>query len=202
MNKLWLEIKTNLRLRMALAVIVAILGWNALLDARASLDTTRTAYRQAANQSARLANMKNWTVWPGRNKQSQALVQQLESRLWRYPTVGLAQASLQDWLMQSLVRQKVNQPAVALVEDGPADAGTPKKTSSGSSGLPKDVAVVRFKMDFTADGPTAQGVLAAWLDADRPWRVESLNLRRQPNGFKVESVVATSVLLQAEGAKP
>jgi hypothetical protein len=202
MNKLFLELKTNLRLRIALAVIVAILGWNALLDAQASLEVTRTAYRQAANQSARLANMKNWVVWPARNMSAGKLLGQLEAQLWRYPTVGLAQANLQDWLVQSLARQKVGQPAVALVEEGGADSTSANKPTGDAAKLPKDIAIVRFKVDFSGDGPTAQSVLALWLDNDKPWRVESLNLRRQPNGFKVEAVVATSVMLRVEGVKP
>lgn len=196
MNKLWLELKNNVRLRLALAVIGAILGWNALIDARASLDLARTAYRQAANQTARLSSTKDWAAWPARAKAAKTWVDKGEAQLWQSPSVGLAQANLQDWLVDSLARAKASQPAVSLVEEGGDVLG--KKSSASSEGLPSDVVLVRFKVVFQGDGAMLQDLLDRWEDNDKPWRVESLAVHRTPAGFKSEALVSTAVLIRKD----
>ncbi len=106
MNQWWIELRTNNRLQVGLVAIIAILVAYSLL----SLDEYRLKLiKELAQQQQRLAQLSGvvaQTEWQQRAEATRALRVQLEDKLWKANTVGLAQANFQAWL-ESNVRKHV-----------------------------------------------------------------------------------------------
>jgi hypothetical protein len=92
------ELRTNLRLRLGLWLIIAIVGFYGIL----TLDDYRKKlvkdYQSQANYFLQLQSVINETQWSTRVEQIRALKVPLEDKLWKATSKGLAQANLQTWL--------------------------------------------------------------------------------------------------------
>lgn len=92
------ELKTNVRLRLGLWLIAAIIGLYGIL----ALDDYRKKlvkdYQSQANHFMQLQGVINETQWGARVEQIRALKIPLEEKLWKATSKGLAQANLQTWL--------------------------------------------------------------------------------------------------------
>lgn len=92
------ELRTNVRLRLGLWLIAAIVGLYGIL----TLDDYRKKlvkdYQGQANHLMQLQSVINETQWGARIEQIRALKIPLEEKLWKTTSKGLAQASLQTWL--------------------------------------------------------------------------------------------------------
>ncbi len=106
MGQLWTELRTNIRLQAGLVAIIIILVTYGLL----SLDEYRLKLiKDLGQQHQRLAQLSGvvaQTEWQQRAEASRALRVQLEDKLWKANTIGLAQANFQAWL-ENNVRKHV-----------------------------------------------------------------------------------------------
>lgn len=101
------ELKANLRLRIGLWLILALLiGYFAILlnDYQIQLEQD---YRKALERLQHLQTVAQQTQWAERTVQAKEIRSQLEASLWQASTKGLAQATFQQWLNTQLERNKV-----------------------------------------------------------------------------------------------
>lgn len=92
------ELKTNVRLRLGLWLIAAILGFYSILAVDDYRQKLIKDYQSQAGHLMQLQSVSNETQWAARIEQIRALKIPLEEKLWRSTSKGLAQATLQTWL--------------------------------------------------------------------------------------------------------
>lgn len=191
------EVKSNPRLRWGILGIVAILWLYGILELRDAVQTKSDVYRTANRKAARIHAMANQTEWPSRLVEAQAMQVDLENRLWRENTIGLAQASFHDWL--SLQAQKSNMTKVQLTvakqdDDGGDGKDLSGKSDSGASaktGLWKISARIAFDFNPQSFYPW----LSQFTLNEKKVVVESLTIRSMP-------VPKAELLLVAYFSKP
>lgn len=169
-NQIFTELKTSPRLRLGLALILAVLWLNGILSLRDELAAEAKRQIQSLSQIARVRQYATQTEWPERAKQARITQMELEERLWRSSTQGLAQAAVQDWLTQGLSQSGVGRPEVSLVQG--ADAAK----ADGEGGPWKIKAKLMF--DFSPQS------FSAWMSKlashDRQIVMEQLIVRMEP----------------------
>lgn len=92
------ELRTNVRLRLGLWLIAAILGLYGILIMDDYRQKLITDYQNQATRFMQLQSVINETQWETRVEQLRALKIPLEEKLWKATSKGLAQANLQTWL--------------------------------------------------------------------------------------------------------
>ena len=211
-DKLAAELGASRRLRLGLALIVAVLWLYGVLLLRDARDERTRGFRQASVQLARLQEAAGQTEWPQRLEEAKILPAALESGLWRGDSLGLSRAALQDWLAQQMKQAQVPRPLITLAAQEDDAAGAPggaapaggapaAEAAELAAGLWKVKAKLNF--DFTAE---SLPLLLARLAAPSPRvTVESLRVVREPVA-RVEMVVVAYFqkpqAAQAAGAKP
>lgn len=183
------ELAASGRLRLGLALIVAVLWLYGALLLRDARDERTRAFRTASVQLARLEQAAQQAEWPQRLEEAKILQAALESGLWRGDSLGLSRAALQDWLAQQMKQAQVPRPLITLAaqeDDAPGAAGAVPDAAAAdlAAGLWKVKAKLNF--DFTAE---SLPLLLARLAAPSPRvTVESLRVVREPVA-RVEMVV-------------
>ena len=211
-DKLAAELGASRRLRLGLALIVAVLWLYGVLLLSDARDERTRGFRQASVQLARLQEAAGQTEWPQRLEEAKILQAALESGLWRGDSLGLSRAALQDWLAQQMKQAQVPRPLITLAAQEDDAAGAPggaapaggapaAEAAELAAGLWKVKAKLNF--DFTAE---SLPLLLARLAAPSPRvTVESLRVVREPVA-RVEMVVVAYFQkpqpAQAAGAKP
>ena len=98
------EIRTNLRLRLLLAGVAAIIWLYAVLNLRDLAIAKNQQFIGIERQIAKTKLQTSAADWPQRLQAIKLLQVELEGRLWQNSTQGLAQAAFQDWLNQAAIR--------------------------------------------------------------------------------------------------
>lgn len=165
------ELESNARLRWGLWAIVGIVWFYGVLVLRDEVPRQGDAYRAVARQRANTQAAASDLQWSARRDEALAAQAQIEARIWRANTLGLAQASLHDWLAQALSQagaQRTQITVAAQDEEAARAAALP--------GMWKVTARVSF--DFT---PEAFYSLMAKVAAhDKKIVVESVQIRTGP----------------------
>jgi hypothetical protein len=186
--------RSNWRLRVGLAAIVALLGASALLDWRDSLQARTNEYRKLATQLARLKSQVADDRWASRAADAQVLRDEARARLWSSRSTGLAQAAAQDWLNTLLRQAAVTAPSVKVGEgDVALDA------SGVAPRLPetlKGLVPIRARVQFGSDTSAWMAVLTAVHDHPRLIVVDSLSWK----GNRAELNLSFWFLLDPEAA--
>ena len=98
------DLNDNPRLRVGLWLILGI-GWlYGLLLLRDEVQIASIEYQTVAKKVLRIRALSSQTEWAGRVEPTQSLLLEMESRMWREGTIGLAQATFQDWLNQAALQ--------------------------------------------------------------------------------------------------
>lgn len=149
LSPLLAEIKANPRLRLGLCAILGIAWLYGSLLLRDESQRAASEYQAFAKKVARTTAQAGQNEWLERAETAQAAQLQLESRLWRESTLGLAQASFQDWLNLAVQQAGVARPVltVAAQEESTTDKKPSVAKTSGNNGLWKISAKLSF--DFT-----------------------------------------------------
>ncbi len=173
------KIQDNPRLRLGVLLIIGIIWLYGLLILRDESRLAASQYQTVAKKVARLQAEANQSEWAARVEPVRALQLELESRMWHEGTIGLAQATFQDWLNQAvqqsnLVRAVVS---VAAQEDNTQDKNTAVKTPPAPN---PDIWKVSAKIgfDFTPKGLYA--LIGRLEDHDKQIIIESLVVRSLP----------------------
>lgn len=191
------ELKANPRLRWGLWIIIGIVWLYVILVLREEVQRKTEIYQGELKKIARIQSESTQTGWPSRLEAAQALRLNLESRLWREDTIGLAQAKFQDWL--NLAVQQANLPKAVLTvaaqeEAGVADKGSDSPGKSASP-LPAELWKVSAKLAFDFNPQILYPFLARLATHEKQVSVESLTIRGAP-------VTRAEIMLVAYFQKP
>lgn len=146
-------IRENPRLRIGIFVIFGILWFYGLLVLGEEVTLAGREHQTMARKLARLNAQATQTEWAARAGPTLAIQLDLESRLWREGTIGLAQAAFQDWLNQAMSQSGVTRTAaiVAAQEDSAVEKSGANTTGADPT---RDLWKVSAKasFDFTPKG--------------------------------------------------
>ena len=169
------ELRNNLRLRVGLVAIVAILLGYGLLEWRDHLAESALDYRRLLIQVARLGQQQHPEQWQSRVVEARQALSQARAQLWRNNSPGLAQAQVQDWLSSVLRQTDAKAYSVRVSEpDTAIDSQTLKAR------LPAELSQLvplRARVEFNSDPAVLLALLAAMNDSKQRVVVDTLNIR-------------------------
>lgn len=203
------QLRANARLRIGLALIIAM-GWlYGVLTLRDEVNDQSQRFRSSSQAIARLKAQLAQPEWGARAVAARATAVQLEGKLWQAPTPGLAQAALQDWLTKTMVKTGIANPqvTVAVVEEAnpgsnastaPADPAAPTTADA-----PADLWKLKAKLNFEFNPPTLMDFLAALETNDQQTTVRILTARKDPAPrVEMELVAYFQKQKAANGSQP
>jgi len=196
-NSFLVELKANPRLRWGVWGIVGVLWFYGVLELRDEVQRQSDTYHSISKKISRTQETALRTEWPNRLVETQSLQLDLESRLWRESTIGLAQASFHDWL--NLSAQQANLTKVQLTvaaQDGESFDGKDKSGNENTSSLWK----VSAKLSFDFSPQSFYPFMARIAAHDKKVAIESLVIRGTPSP-KAELILAAYFLKPASGTE-
>ena len=114
MNTLLLELRQNIRLRLGLWGIIGLLLSYALVFINTYQGKIKQEHQEALHRLHQLQTVAKQTQWPQRANQTHQLLQQLEAKLWRAETKGLAQAMFQSFLQEEIYFAQFDNPRLEM----------------------------------------------------------------------------------------
>ncbi len=176
LNNFLIQLRENTRLRWGVALIVGTCWLYGLLLIQEALQAEARLHRSANLSLARTRAQLTQTEWLARVAPAKTLAVQLESRLWRAATPGLAQAAFQDTLKAATLKAAVARPQVnvTLVDEPAAESPNPTSNASDHS-TPPDLWKVKAKVSFDFTAPGMLDVLRQIEGHDRQIVVAALN---------------------------
>jgi len=169
------ELRVNLRLRLGLVAIMAILIIYGLLEWRDHLASATTDYRRLLNQVARLGQQKQPEQWQKRAVEARQALAEARAQLWHNASSGLAQAQVQDWL-NGVLRQADAKAYVVRV----SEPDTALDSQSLKARLPQELSQLvplRARVEFNSDPAVLLALLAAMNDSRQRIVVDTLNIK-------------------------
>ena len=201
-EKLKLELASSRRLRVGLALIVAVLWLYGALMLRDARDDRTRAFQSASAQLARVQQATKQTEWPKRLEEAKIAQVALESGLWRGDTLGLSRAALQDWLAQQLKQAQASRPLITLAaqDDAALGASNPGNDAAAAE-LEASLWKVKAKLTFDFTAESLDTLLGKLATPALRTTIESLRVLREPVP-RVEMVVVAYFQKpqQAQGA--
>ena len=177
------EFKNSQRLRLGVAIIVAVLWCYGLLLLRDAQLASAQAYRTAAVKLARLQSIPQEGDWSKRLTDAKLLQSGVESRLWRGDTIGLANAAVQDFLNQQLQAVGATRATVIMVNTGDETKNDDKPT-----GVATDLWKVKAKLVFDFNSVSFNKLFRQFASHTSGVVVESVTVIKEPVA-RVEAVV-------------
>ncbi len=171
------QLKANLRLRLGLGVIVAILWLYGLLTLQDRAHTLRAADSSLASRITHVRGVLAQHAWGPRLTSARLQEVALESTLWQGETFGLAQATFQDWLNQALAQAAVGRPDVTM--GAGSDNGSDEGSGNASDG-PRDLWAVEAKVEFDFNPQNFNEFMMAVEKSPRLIRISSLAVQEDP----------------------
>lgn len=172
-------INANSRLRLGLWLIVGIAWLYGLLLLREGTQHAAVEHQALARKVARVVAQAGQTEWPERIESAQALQLQMESRLWRESTLGLAQAAFQDWLNLAVQQANLTRSAVSVAAQ--EESASEKKTVSATETSPNsDIWKVSAKLSFDFTPKTLYALMGRLATHDKQIVIETLVIRGSP----------------------
>ena len=169
------EFRSSARLRLGVALIFAVIWSYAILLLHDAHSAAAAEYRSAAIKLSRLQAAAAQSDWHERLTTAKTLQAELEGRLWRSATIGLARAAFQDSLNQQMRQAGVTRPSVSM-----ASADEENRGDGASASAIDDLWKVKAKLVFDFS-PVSFNKLFVQL-AEQPHRVivESLHITKEP----------------------
>ena len=169
------ELKSNVRLRIAVALVFAVLWLYLILLMRETLDSSAREYRSASIKLGKLQSVTQQGDWTARLNAAKTLQAEMESALWRGDTLGLARASFQDWLNQQMQRAAVVRPVVSM-GTGTEEAKSERAQAAGLD----DLWIVRAKLVFDFNPDSLNKLLGQLAGHTNLVVIESLRITKEP----------------------
>ncbi len=195
------ELKANPRLRWGLWAIVGVLWFYGVLALRDEVQRQSDTYLALSKRVMRIQGTATQSEWSNRVGDARSLQFNLESRLWRENTIGLAQATFHDWLNQ--LAQQANLTKVQLVVAAQDDESAGGKEPAGSDGsgtrIASDLWKVSAKLIFDFNPQDFYPLLRRISTHEKKVAVESLVIRSTPTP-KAELMLVAYFRKPAPGA--
>ena len=174
-NQFLTELRASARLRLGVALIFGVLWVYAVLllhDVRIALIGE---YRNASAKLTRLQTIAREGDWGERVNAAMTLKAELESRLWRSATLGLARASFQDFLNQQMRLAGITRPSVSMSPGEDETRGEGKSPSATD-----DLWHVKAKLVFDFNQLSFNKFLVQLAHNPQNIVVESLHVTKEP----------------------
>lgn len=170
---------SNVRLRLGLLFIVAILWAYGLLVGADFLTDRQKLLASLSEQAARLAPVAREQQWPARADEAKRQLAALQAMVWVESDLGLAEARFQDWLRATagssgLVLRDLTLARVAAATAGTAIAAPSASDASRAIAAPQ-VITVRLMAELKREA--LLGFLSELSRSDRAVVVDRLMLR-------------------------
>jgi hypothetical protein len=181
-DQLIAEFRANVRLRLLLGAVVAILWVYAVISMRELAMAKTQQYIGLERQIAKTRLQATQADWPKRLDSVKLMQVELEGRLWQNSTQGLAQAAFQDWLTQATIRASLGRPAVTMLAvEEKSDPGAAAGSETNKA-LPTATQLwkVRAKVEFDFTPPGLMNLLKTISMNPQQVVVETLNIRKEP----------------------
>jgi hypothetical protein len=150
-----------------------------LLLLRDEAQHAASEYQVLAKKVARIEAQAGQNEWAERVEPAQSLQLQMENRLWRESTLGLAQASFQDWLNQAVRQSNLSRPAVTVAAQ--EESALEKNTSGANDAGPSsDLWKVSAKLSFDFTPKNLYALMGRLASHDKQIVVETLVIRGAP----------------------
>ena len=167
----------NVRLRLGLLFIVAILWAYGLLVGADFLTDRQKLLASLSEQAARLAPVAREQQWPARADEAKRQLTALQAMVWVESDLGLAEARFQDWLRATagssgLVLRDLTLARVAAAGATPAVASA---SDAGRAGTAPQVITARLIAELKREA--LLGFLSEMARSDRAVVVDRLMLR-------------------------
>jgi hypothetical protein len=190
-RSLYATLKTTPRLRWGVLGIVGILWLYGALELRDQVKLKNDAYAAMGKKIARIQGVATESEWPARLKEAQALQLKLENRLWREATIGLAQATMNDWLTAVTQQASLGKVQLAVAaQDDDVGSGKAGSNENGSAGGQSDLWKVSARLSFDFNPQTFYPLLNRIATNDKRIAIESLVIRSTPTPKAEMSLVA------------
>lgn len=179
------EFRSNPRLRWGVWSIVAILWISGILALRDEVSREVVEHESLTRKVLRARQAATEERWLVRRDEARALSVALEDRLWREATLGLAQASFNDWLRSAISQSGISNAQVSI--GAQSDAGTgagsgaPGAAGEGGAAEPAGLWKVSARVAFDFRPASLGDLLARLGGSERSVVVESMRLGRGPN---------------------
>ncbi len=174
-KQLLAELKASARLRMGVALVIAVVWLYAILSLQEFRDELIQKYRGVSSKTLRLQSVLREGDWIARLDSAKALQAEMEGSLWRGDTVGLARASFQDWLNQEMQHASVSHPNLTM------SAGNEVRPDSQAAGPEGELWKVGAKLVFDFNPDNLNRLLGQLTGNPHRVIVESLHITKEPN---------------------
>lgn len=162
------QVKANRRLAIALALIPAILWGYLVMQTQQWVEGEVLALNRVRDEAARLERIAGDQTWVRRAREADSRRVELEGRLWRIETEGLARAEFQEWLLSAARKAGLGRPQVRLeANDSEAQRQSAYRPINAS-----------LSGDFSPE--TLQAFLSAVANEKRLIVINSMRISRQP----------------------
>jgi hypothetical protein len=170
------EVRGNRRLALGLLLALLLVWLYMILALRDATARLARELRQVNQEQARTESIGSADQWRARAQSAAQLRNQMHERIWRQPTLGLAQARFQEWLALEINRVGIGRRGIVPL--AAAGAGTPANADDASES--KDFWRVALRVDAEADPYALQQLLTNLARAKPQVLVEALNVRAGP----------------------
>jgi len=142
---IWDELKTNRRALGGALAIVALVGVYGLLQFQDAIDAMRGTFRREVMQLQRASAIGAEKDWTKRAQESAKLRAELEARLWKFESEGLALANLQDWVTNAGRTAALDRLQVKIAVGRPKDLpDNLRQLTATISATPNEKSLVAF----------------------------------------------------------
>ncbi|GGC87479.1 hypothetical protein [Undibacterium terreum] len=152
------QLAKNVRLRIGLALIIAIVGAYLTLDKSEAVTKHQKEYRKLSVQLEQARQQATDTAWLSRSVKANQALEELRGHDWIDSSNGLIQSKWNDSLQILLNQEKTANATVALSENVADDASTKGGSGVGNSGVP-GMNVMKAKLRFEAVPKTLYNIL-------------------------------------------
>ena len=177
-NALLTELRANPRLRWGLWIIAGVLWLYGVLALHDAVQTKRDSYLVLIQRVTRLQGTATQGEWSKRLAEAKSLQLNLESRLWRESTIGLAEATFHDWLYQLAQQASLGNVQLQIVAQD--DVSGQKGTANGGARIASGLWRVSAKLSFDFNPQSFYPLLARISSHEKKVSVESLVIRSMP----------------------
>lgn len=147
------EVRQNTRLRVGLYLIVAVFWLYGLLVLRDHIAREKESWQGIESRIARVKSTAATADWTSRAQDVRAALSEYERLVWREGSIGISQATLQEWLQRSftsagvIVRaMQVSSQESASPSVASTNAANASASQAGNAGNPlSDLVVIRIR---------------------------------------------------------
>ena len=148
-DSLQAQLAGNIRLRIGLAAVLAIVGVYFVLDKSEQVVKHQKEYRRASVQLAQARQQASDTSWLARSKEASKVLEEMREHDWIDNSNGLIQSKWNDYLQTLFNQEKVKNMSIALSETSAGKTESLAVKDDDNAQIP-GTSVMKAKLNFEA----------------------------------------------------